>query len=330
MLHRLGLEDEARRELERAAELEPKIMQKRGDFLLRPLARSTLRFYAEEYLFAASQLQAPQKFLARVRKILGTERPVAVAGPELKVPSGVCAPSYPNRYLLAVLVSSYDEPPELPFVKNDKKLLLKLATCFLGVPKNNILVLENPSLASFRRKSRKFFSGIRKRDALVFFYYSGHGVVDSRGDFYLLPKDASVASEVDLEETALPLAELEKKLARAGGMKLVMIDACRVKLPWKPAVLMKKKTEEKNIALLFATAPEELSTAEKTGQSSAFLAALYRMATRGMENLDVDGSGYVELSELIKPLKVQIRNLSTGDQRPELLGNKNIPVFPVE
>lgn len=330
VLHKLGLEDEARRELEKAAELDHEILEARGQFLFKPAAETTLRFYADEYLFAARYLSAPEKYVARARKILGIrETPTGLAGLEVETTSG-CVPAYPNRYLLAALVSSYDELPELSFVQNDKKLLLKLATCFLGVPKRNILVLEDPTLATFRRKSREFLSAISKRDAVVLFYYSGHGITDSRGQFYLLPKDAAVGSEADLVETALSLSELRKQLSLARGLKLAIIDACRVRVPWKPAVLMTEKVSQRDMAILFATAPGEMSVAERGGRASAFIAALYRMASRGIENLDFDGSGYVELSELIRPLVVQLRKLSPSCQRPELIGAKNIPVFPVE
>ncbi len=58
--------------------------------------------------------------------------------------------------------------------------------------------------------------------------------------------------------------------------------------------------------------------------------ALYRIASHGVDNLDFDGSGYVELSELLKTLVVQVKNVSGGSQRPDIIGTKAIPVFPVE
>jgi len=58
--------------------------------------------------------------------------------------------------------------------------------------------------------------------------------------------------------------------------------------------------------------------------------ALYRIASRGIENLDFDGSGYVELKELVKPLEVQVEKASGVEQKPDIKGGKNIPVFPVQ
>ncbi len=293
------------------------------------------RLYLQEAAAAAKYITLPDTLLARLKMEgpgagSGAKSGVSFLEIDLETPSGACVPAYPNRYLLAVLVSTYDELPELPFVRNDEKLILKLAACFLGVPKNHILLLEDPTLAQFRRESRDFLSEIRKRDAVVFFYYSGHGVTDRKGRFYLLPRDASVGSEADLAETALSLSEVERKLSLARGMKLAMIDACRVKVPWKPAVLVTEKVRRKDLAVVFATASGEMSVAERGGRASAFLLALYRMASRGIENLDFDGSGYVELSELVRPLVVQVKKASGGAQRPEVMGIKSIPVFPVE
>lgn len=328
----------------RAATYFSLVLKKKADFLrelegrVSEADKSALhRLYLREAAAAAKYLTLPDTLLARLKMegpktktIAKTEPSPAEIETALEIPAGACVPVYPNRYLLAVLVSSYDELPEISFVKNDRKLIFKLATCFLGVPKKHILVLEEPTLAQFRRKSREFLSGVRKRDAVVFFYYSGHGVTDGKGRFYLLPRDASVKTEADLRETALSLSELEKKLALARGMKLALLDACRVRVPWKPAVLVTEKVQRKDLAVVFATARGKMSVAERSGRASAFLVALYRMASRGIENLDFDGSGYVELSELEKSLIVQVKKASGGSQKPEVMGVKNIPVFPVE
>ena len=227
-------------------------------------------------------------------------------------------------------MSKYTELPTLRFVKNDKILILRLATCFLGVPRQNIQVISDPTMAELRRKIREFSSHIITKDAITFFYYSGHGVVDGKGRFYILPKDASIQGQEDLMETAISLEELEKKLDKATGIKLVMIDACRVEVPWKPAVIMQEKVKTKDISVLFATSPGQMSTAEKNGKNSAFLSALYNMAQKGVSNLDFNNSGYVELGEMIWPLSINLKQNSPDKQKPELLGNKNIPIFPVQ
>jgi len=332
VLHKIGFEEEAKEELAKAKKLDPKIIQKAENLLLKPTARQNLRFYAKEYLFASHYLPTSEKYLARAKRILGIkeETPTTLVGLKIETVGKACVSSYPNRYLLAVLVSDYQRLSKLPFVKNDKKVLLKLATCFMGVPNGNILVLENPTMAEFRHQCREFLSSIKEQDAKVFFYYSGHGVADSRGRFYLMPRDAVVSNEMDLVETGISLDEVKRKLLFAKGVKLAIIDACRVKVPWKPAMLVTKVLPQRNLTLLFATTLGGLSATEKGERASAFLAALYQMASRGVENLDFDGSGYVELKELFKPLTVQIQKISVAGQKPQVVGATNIPLFPVK
>ena len=95
----------------------------------------------------------------------------------------------------------------------------KLATCYMGVPKGNIKFLENPSYISLEKHLRKFAEGIKKKDALLYFYYSGHGIVDSKNKFYILPTDASIEDEEVLKETGIDVDELKRLLARARGKK---------------------------------------------------------------------------------------------------------------
>jgi len=328
---KLGIKSEAKKSLAAALIADPDILNKMGKYLFKPLSKSMLKFYAKEYLFASKQVYAPEVYVSKARKILETAEESNNLG-EIKLsPSDRCISSYPNRYLLGILVSRYEELTELPFVKGDKVILLKLATCYLGVPKKNILILENPSLATLRRKLRKFARQIKRKDSVLFFYYSGHGIVDTKGQLYLLPCDASVEEEQILTETSLSLREVEEKLLLAKGYKLAIIDACRTKAPWKPGILVKKiKSVPKSMAILFATSFSGLSFADKSHKSSAFLKTLYYMAAHGIDNLDFDGSGYVELKELIKPLKVKLTKISAGSQKPQLIGRTDIPVFPVK
>ena len=142
-----------------------------------------------------------------------------------------------------------------------------------------------------------------------------------------MPRDAVVSNEMDLVETGISLDEVKRKLLFAKGVKLAIIDACRVKVPWKPAMLVTKVLPQRNLTLLFATTLGGLSATEKGERASAFLAALYQMASRGVENLDFDGSGYVELKELFKPLTVQIQKISVAGQKPQVVGARTFPCF---
>ncbi|MCY3671001.1 MAG: caspase family protein, partial [Alphaproteobacteria bacterium] len=60
--------------------------------------------------------------------------------------------------------------------------------------------------------------------ALVF--YAGHGIeVDKRN--FLVPVDARLVSDADVEFEAVPLALVQRAVERARGLRLVILDACR-------------------------------------------------------------------------------------------------------
>jgi len=240
-----------------------------------------------------------------------------------------CVEAYPNRYLFASVVYDYDELSDLNYVKNDVELIKNLAICYLGIPRENMKILVNPSLGRLKKELRDFTKRITKKDSLLYFYYSGHGVMDSEGKFYLLPRDASIEDEQILKETAISIEDLKWMFHRAKGYKIAFIDACRVNPRWKPAVLM-YKPKVVDTAFIFSTTQGEISNADREGKHSAFTRALYGMARAGLKNVDLDASGYIEIKEIITPLKNWLREVSSSEQIPEVWGKTNLPVFPVE
>ncbi len=245
-------------------------------------------------------------------------------------PSRNCVRPDPNYYFFGVVVYDYWEISDLDYVKNDKQLIYKLATCYMGVPEENVKILENPSYAYLKKQLRKFTQAIKRKDATLYFYYSGHGILDSKGKFYILPADASIEDEVALKESGVNVEELKRLLARAKGKKVALIDACRIDPPWKPAVVVYKPNLV-DIAMIFSTKQGQLSNVDKDKRYSAFTRALYEMASSGLVNLDFDDDGYVEIKELIKPLTNWVRKVSAdGKQTPDVWGPKDFEIFPVE
>lgn len=57
-------------------------------------------------------------------------------------------------------------------------------------------------------------------------YYAGHGL-EAGGKNYLLPVDAKLDKEQDIEDEAVPVSRLFDRLAPAKGIKIVILDACR-------------------------------------------------------------------------------------------------------
>ena len=243
-----------------------------------------------------------------------------------------CVRNYPNRYFFASLVYDYDYDEQLGdliYVKNDIVLLKKFALCYLGVPEENMKIISNPSVGKFKKELRDFVKKVKEKDAIFYFYYSGHGVVDSKGKFYILPRDAYIGDEQILAETAISIEKLKVFLNKAKGYKVAFIDACRVSPRWKPAVLI-YKPKITNTAFIFSTTQGKASNADREGKYSAFTRALYEMARSGLKNIDLDASGYVEIKELLKPLKNWLKEISPSEQTPDIWGMQNIPIFPLK
>ncbi len=175
-----------------------------------------------------------------------------------------------------------------------------------------------------------FASRIKRKDSILYFYFSGHGIEGPDGRFYILPMDASIKKETYLKSSGIDIESLKGLLARAGGKKVAFIDACRIKPGWKPALVV-YKPKLKDMALVFSTSEGQLSNVDRENEYSAFTRALYEMARAGLVNIDLNDDGYVEIKEIIRPLTKWVRKVSSDEtQRPDVWGPKEIPVFPVE
>ena len=85
--------------------------------------------------------------------------------------------------------------------------------------------LENAGYAALRRGLLEFQRAASASEIAVVFY-AGHGIeVDQRN--FLVPVDARLASDQDVEFEAVPLELVSRAVERASGLRLVILDACR-------------------------------------------------------------------------------------------------------
>ena len=85
--------------------------------------------------------------------------------------------------------------------------------------------LENANFTALRQGLLAFTKAASAAEvALVF--YAGHGIeVDQRN--FLVPVDARLTSDQDVEFETVPLELVTRSVARASGLRLVILDACR-------------------------------------------------------------------------------------------------------
>lgn len=89
-----------------------------------------------------------------------------------------------------------------------------------------VLTTENAGRKAMLQKLREFRDRLRP-ESVALFYYAGHGI-QVKGQNYLIPADAVVRSEAEIDEESVNLAHLLERLDEAkNAMNIVILDACR-------------------------------------------------------------------------------------------------------
>ena len=127
-----------------------------------------------------------------------------------------------RRVALVIGNSSYIHAPALDNPVNDVtavSVMLEGAGFQVVETRNN---LDNTAM---RRAIREFSAMTRDADVAVVFY-PGHGL-EVDGTNYLIPTDARLASDIDVEDEAISLDRVLRVLEPAKSLRLVILDACR-------------------------------------------------------------------------------------------------------
>ncbi len=97
----------------------------------------------------------------------------------------------------------------------------------------NVTLLTDATRAELSEALGKFANQSEKADwALV--YYAGHGM-EVNGTNYLIPVDARLATDRDIQVEAVPLNEVVASVSGAKRVALILLDACREN-PFSPAI----------------------------------------------------------------------------------------------
>ncbi len=142
----------------------------------------------------------------------------------------------------------------------------------------------------FKRVARDFNAVARDADIAVV-YFAGHGI-EVNGTNYLLPIDAKLASDFDVEDEALSLDRVMRAVEPARRLRLVILDACRdnpfvrtmqrsVTMRNVSGGLAKVEPVSPDTLVAFATRPGATAD-DGSGDNSPFATAL-------VENLAVPG-----------------------------------------
>jgi uncharacterized caspase-like protein len=127
-----------------------------------------------------------------------------------------------KRVALVVGISNYREAPRLANPVRDADAVTAL---FRKAGFDIVDSERDLGIADLRRAVREF-SG-RSRDAdIAVIYYAGHGM-EVDGTNYLVPADAKLSNDFDVEDEAMSLDRVLRALDPVKRLRLVILDACR-------------------------------------------------------------------------------------------------------
>ena len=145
-------------------------------------------------------------------------RPIPL--PALAKPASIG--EFGRRVALVIGNSKYEYVPTLPNAANDAEGIAKAltATGFQSVTLKTDLTREQilSALADFAK--------LADTADWATVYYSGHGI-ESRGANYIIPVDAQLKVDRDVDLEAIDVSKVLSAIESARKLKLVILDACR-------------------------------------------------------------------------------------------------------
>ena len=140
--------------------------------------------------------------------------------------AGLAAPKpSPDRLKRIAFVIGSGDYADLSSLPNARRDAAVMANALADMGFDDIQIAENVTRADLRRIPALVAERAAQADVVLVFY-AGHGV-ETGGVNYLVPTDASLDSEKDLQVGALALRDLTAAAAGARRGSLVIVDACR-------------------------------------------------------------------------------------------------------
>jgi formylglycine-generating enzyme required for sulfatase activity len=208
-----------------------------------------------------------------------------------------------RRTALVIGNGAYKSSPLGNPVNDANDMAAALKNCNFRVMKS-----INASRREMRKAIRKFGEEINK-GAVGLFYYAGHGIqVD--GENYLVPVNAAVYTEAEVEDECLKVSSVLRQMESAGNrLNIIILDACRDN-PFgrsfrsSNAGLAKMDAPTGSI-LAYATAPGSVA-ADGTGRNGLYTSMLLRHIMT--PNLAIE--------RVFKRVRINVVNASDKRQTP--------------
>ncbi|GJE59187.1 hypothetical protein MPOCJGCO_1275 [Methylobacterium trifolii] len=153
----------------------------------------------------------------------GSAQLLAALPPPAAVPPNPAVPALPERRVALVIGNgAYRSVAPL---ENPRRDAGTMAEALRRLGFTTILVREDQGFEGIRRSLRDFSAEAARADWAVV-YYAGHGL-EVGGVNYLVPVDARLASDRDVQFEAIPLDQVLASVEGARKLQVVILDACR-------------------------------------------------------------------------------------------------------
>jgi hypothetical protein len=127
-----------------------------------------------------------------------------------------------RRVALVVGISAYKNAPTLPNTINDSNAI---AALFKSIGFDVVISRNDLGVVDFKRTVREFLVTAENADMAVV-YYAGHGI-EIGGVNYLIPMDAKLSHDYDVDDEAIALDRIVWALEPVRRLRLILLDACR-------------------------------------------------------------------------------------------------------
>jgi tetratricopeptide (TPR) repeat protein len=253
----------------------------------------------------------------------------SIPTPSLAASTVKPAISQGRRVALVIGNSSYKSVPALT---NPQKDAEAIAASLRNIGFETVTLAADATREKLLDALRNFTNEAEKADwAMV--YYAGHGI-EVNGQNYLIPVDAKLATDRDIQFEAIPLDQVLASLEGARKLKLVLLDACRDN-PFMPQM---RKTVAPDAAAV-STAGGNVGTrsiGRGLGEVKVQGASLVVFAAKhGQTALDGDGGNSpfavamvqriatpgVEINKIFRLVRDDVMEATAGRQEPYTYGS---------
>jgi uncharacterized caspase-like protein len=220
-----------------------------------------------------------------------------------------------TRVALVIGNSSYTSAPALP---NPARDAATVAQAFREAGFTTVQIKTDLGYDEMRRALRDFSAEADKADWAVV-YFAGQGL-EMGGQNFLVPVDARLKSDRDIQFEAVPLDQVQSSIEGAKKLRLVILDACRNNpflqqmtrtVASRPIGRGLARVEPEGGTLIAYAAKAGQVALDGEGENSPFVTAL-------VKHLQVPG---LEINMLFRSVRDEVLSATGRQQEPFVYGS---------